>query len=261
MAQRQPRDARPLGAAVPAFILPARFEDFEGFRETTLAAITDKLTNATLRTLGQVVYDLVLECGHLWPKPKGGAYFQQCQAVLGDLRHLEGWFAHLDSQRTDAALAPEEEKVSVACGGFRLALQAIGDQLARDLGPRVIGNSGTETGSIRVPLPDIEEIAAILSPQPWAESANFARQWIIFRGLRGEGEGTGALLHQLRSRANAEGAFSSYHVLALELLSMLRERGGDAPLRNLGVSDLAAHLLKAAGIPEDVAKHYAEHLL
>ena len=83
--------ARPLaGAAVPAFILPPRFEDFEGFRETTLAAVTDKLTNATLRTLGQVVYDLLLECGHLWPVVPGGAYFHQCQAVLGDLRHLEG---------------------------------------------------------------------------------------------------------------------------------------------------------------------------
>jgi hypothetical protein len=253
------------GAAVPAFILPHRFEDFEGFRETTLSVFTDKLTNATLRALGQVLYDLGLQGAQEWPHPPGGAYFHQCQAVLGDLRHLEGWFAHLDIQRTQAALAPEEKRVSVACGGFRLAVQAIGDQFQRELGVHVVGDSGTATESIRTPLPDVEQVAALIAPLSWPEGAFNARSWHIARGVRGEGEGNAALLHQLRVRGDVYGdgekpAFGPYHILALELLTMLREWGGDAALQALGVGTLAEHLLAAPGIPPAVAEHYAKAL-
>jgi hypothetical protein len=260
MAPQLPRAIPPAGAAVPAFILPDRFEDFEGFRESTLAVFTDKLTCTSLRALGQVLYDLGLECAHLWPDPPAGAYFHQCQAVLADLRHLEGWLAHLDNQRTEAELSKEEERVSVACGKFRRAVQEIGE-LQRKLGAHVLGDSGTASGSIRAPLPDFEEIGAFLSPMPWPESAQAAREWIIGRWTRGEGEGHAATLHQLRERADAEPAFGAYHVLSLELLSILRERGGDSRLQALGVATLAEHLLKAAGIPPAVVEHYRESLL
>jgi len=261
MAPQLPRAIPPPGAAVPAFILPDRFEDFEGFRESTLAVFTDKLTSTSLRALGQVLYDMGLESAHLWPTPPAGAYFHQCQAVLADLRHLEGWFAHLDKQRTEAELSKEEERVSVACGKFRLAVQAIGDQLQRKLGPHVLGDSGTASGSIRAPLPDFEEIGALLSPMPWPESAQPARDWIIVRWTRGEGEGDAATLQQLRTRADAQPGFGAYHVLSFELLSLLRESGGDSRLQALGVSSVAEHLLKAADIPPAVAEHYRQSLL
>jgi hypothetical protein len=37
------------GAAVPAFIVPNRLEDFEGFREMALAAVKDKLVTTPSR--------------------------------------------------------------------------------------------------------------------------------------------------------------------------------------------------------------------
>ena len=119
--------------ATPAVIDPARFEDFEGFRETTLAAFTNPLANGVLRGLGDLVYTMALEYARHWPHEPGGAFFHQVRAVLADLRHLEGWLANLGVQRDEASLSAEEEEVSILCGVLGPSLKAIGDALEAEL--------------------------------------------------------------------------------------------------------------------------------
>jgi hypothetical protein len=56
-------------------------------------------------------------------------------------------------------------------------------------------------------------------------------------------------------------SFGLYHVIGLELLVFLKEKGGAESLVALGVETLAEYLLKAPGIPPETAAHYAEILL
>ena len=96
--------AFPPGVAVPAVISPPRFEDFEGFRETTLCVFTDPQANATLRGLGGLLYEMALEYTAHWPHEPCGSFFHQCRAVLADLRHLQGWPRGAGFQRWGPAL-------------------------------------------------------------------------------------------------------------------------------------------------------------
>jgi hypothetical protein len=121
-------------APIPT-IDPERFEDFEGFRETTLCVFTEPGANATLRGLGDLLYTMGLEYVQHWPVEPDGAFFHQVRAVLADLRHLEGWLSHLDSQREEASLSDHEERVSEVCGSFVPNLRAVADALETALGP------------------------------------------------------------------------------------------------------------------------------
>jgi hypothetical protein len=119
-------------APIPT-IDPESFEDFEGFRETTLCVFTEPGANATLRGLGDLLYTMALEYVQHWPVEPDGAFFHQCRAVLADLRHLEGWLAHLNTQRAEASLSDEEEAVSALCGSLVADLRRIGDAIAAEL--------------------------------------------------------------------------------------------------------------------------------
>jgi len=113
-------------APIPT-IDPEHFEDFEGFRETTLCVFTEPGANATLRGLGDLLYTMGLEYVQHWPVEPDGAFFHQVRAVLADLRHLEGWLSHLDSQRAEASLSDDEEALSALCGSLVADLRRIGD--------------------------------------------------------------------------------------------------------------------------------------
>ena len=121
-------------AAAPPVLDPALFEDFEGFRETTLAVFTDPKSNAALRIVGELLYSLALEFWQHWPKESEGAFFHQSRAVLADLRHLQGWLAHLGAERTASALTDDEERVSSLFESLAPDLKAIADALEVELG-------------------------------------------------------------------------------------------------------------------------------
>ena len=112
------------------------------------------------------------------------------------------------------------------------------------------------------PLP-LGELFDLCDPLPWQAQCAAARDWLVAGWVRGAGEGTGNadLLAELHSRTDPAPSFNFYHVLALELLTVLREEKTAEALAALGASDLAEHLLAAPGIPPEVAAHYAEHLL
>jgi hypothetical protein len=121
-------------APIPT-IDPESFEDFEGFRETTLAVFTDPAANATLRGLGDLLYALALEYCRHWPVEPEGSFYHQARAAVADLRHLQGYLAHLDRQREEASLSDHEERISEICGSLVPDLRAVADALEVALGP------------------------------------------------------------------------------------------------------------------------------
>jgi hypothetical protein len=251
-----PTPDTPATAVVPPVIDPARWEDFEGFRETTLAYFTDPTANATLRGLGALLYTLVLEYWHHWPAEPRGSFFHLCHAGIADLRHLQGFFAHLDRQRTESELSFMEERASVLCGALADDLRAIGDILESEIHP---ARGPAETAA----PPSLGDLFATYQALPWPESRQCARDWLISRWILGFGAGRGnaRLLRQIRAAAEKAESFGLYHVIGLELLAYLKERGGKDRLVSLGVETLAEFLLKAPGIPPETAAHYAEILL
>jgi hypothetical protein len=242
-------DTRP--AALPATIPPARFEDFEGFRETTLAVFTDPRANAALRTVGGLLYAISLEYARYWPREPDGAFRCQARAVLADLRHLEGWLGHLAGESTASALSAEEDRLSTLCGTFVPALKSIGDALEFEIGPTV-----NERGFL-----SMEEVFRESDPLPWEEQRATARAWVIEAWVRGAGEGgDNRLLREMRDRAARAGSFSFYSILALETLDLLTETAR-VPLSHLGGAELVQHLLGAVDTPPAVAEYYTAALL
>jgi hypothetical protein len=236
-------------AAVPAVILPERFEDFEGFRETTLAAFTDPQANTTLRGLGDLLYTMALEYTAHWPHEPCGAYFHQVRAVLADLRHLEGWLAHLAAEVSASVLDFEEERVAAVCGTLAADLKAAGDTLQARI-PWAVDPDA--------PLP-LSEVARLSHPLPWEEQRDTARVWLlkVWERAGGEAEGTAKLLlRDIRELADRMDSFSFYHVLGLELLALLRERQSKKAFSSIGAPALITRFLAAPDTPAEVRAHY-----
>jgi hypothetical protein len=251
-----PDPTPPTLATVPPVIDPDRWEDFEGLRETTLAYFTDPTANTTLRGLGALLYTLVLEYWHHWPTEPSGSFFHLCRAGIADLRHLQGFFAHLDRQRAESELSHMEERASTLCGALADDLRAIGDILESEINP------ARGWADIAAP-PSLGDLFATCQGLPWPESRQCARDWLISRWILGFGVGRGnaRLLRQIRESAEKAESFGLYHVIGLELLAFIKEKGGMDSLVALGVESLAEYLLKAPGIPPETAAHYAEILL
>jgi len=117
----------------PPTVLPERFEDFEGFRETTLAVFTDPECNDLVRRFGELVYSMGQGSIGNGPHEPDGSFFHQARAVLADLRHLEGWLARLDGMRGQELLWGAEVPLSGLCGSLVPKLKAIADTLEAEL--------------------------------------------------------------------------------------------------------------------------------
>jgi hypothetical protein len=116
--------------AVPPRIAPDKWEDSEGFRETTLVAITDPNANAAARAVGQLFYAMVLqfdEFGH-------ASFCHQVGAALADLRFLEGRLEHLGHEHQITELNPEDTHLSRGCLPLAARVRKIADALERRVG-------------------------------------------------------------------------------------------------------------------------------
>ena len=128
-------ESTPPAAVTPPTVDPARWEDFEGFRETFLLYFTRKPDNAALRTVATLLYDLVLESGNILmpPHPEGWAR-AQVRAALAELRFLQGFFASLTAEAEGASLEAYEEHLYRFAGQRSAVLGRIADEIEAQLG-------------------------------------------------------------------------------------------------------------------------------
>jgi hypothetical protein len=136
-ARRKRRGAAAASGA--AEIEPEAFERYEGFRETTLAVFTESRLNAALRVVGDELYTMGLEYQRHWPGEPEGSLRHLARAGLADLRHLQGFFAHLGREWQASELKPEDERLSRALAPIAEQVREIADLLERKLGRRTEG--------------------------------------------------------------------------------------------------------------------------
>ena len=129
----EPPDGKDRRAAAPPVIDPDCYERFEGFRETTLAAITDPDANATWRALSDHMYTMALEYSAYWPLEPDGSFRHQARAAVADLRHLQGFLAYLGREPEASVLTPEEEHVARRCATFSRRVRDIATAFEAEL--------------------------------------------------------------------------------------------------------------------------------
>lgn len=138
------KPARP-PAAVPPVIDPAAWERFPAFRETLLLRYANPEHNAALRALGDLLFDLSVECGgapvfHDLP----GLYtWHEMAAAAADLRHLQGFLGMVGEEQegADPGRPADAELIRLAKLAARLTSRVgkIADAIDAALPPQQTG--------------------------------------------------------------------------------------------------------------------------
>jgi hypothetical protein len=128
---------RTIGTSTPGVgsptVNPDTFQDFEGFRETTLSLITKPEDNAALRATGRLIYAMATQLDDSPPEPEG-AVRHQCRAAVADLRHLQGYLGMLGRELECSHSNHHEGYLARVCGRLAPQVQEIADVLDKELG-------------------------------------------------------------------------------------------------------------------------------
>jgi hypothetical protein len=127
-----PDRAQSTPAPIPT-ILPAQWEEFEGFRETLLLHYTDPEANDTLRRLGGFLFNVSLESAPAWPSHAEGETRSELRAALADLRHLEGFLASVGQEHVVSSLLPGDEALSRFAAEQSIQVGQIADRIEEEL--------------------------------------------------------------------------------------------------------------------------------
>jgi hypothetical protein len=114
-------------------IVPADWEEGEGFRETLLLHITDRKANVTLRALGSLFLELSLDFNRYWPDRPEGMTRSELRAAVADLRHLEGFLSSVGSEHEEAVLDPDDEALSRFASQEAIEVGRIADRIEEKL--------------------------------------------------------------------------------------------------------------------------------
>jgi hypothetical protein len=136
MEQQEPQQdpTLPEPVAGPPVLDPTRWEDFEGFRETFLLNFSDPRDNAALRTLGRVLYHLILEAAHVMPAPPEGWVRTHLRAAVADLRFLQGFLAFVGEEREHVDLPDGEGDLCRTVARNARSLGKIADVIEAQIG-------------------------------------------------------------------------------------------------------------------------------
>ena len=134
MDDKPTQDPQQDPVAGPPVLDPVRWEDFEGFRETFLLNFSDPKDNAALRSLGRVLYHLVLEAAHVMPGPPEGWIRTHLRAAVADLRFLQGFLAFLGEESRNTDLAAAEADLCRTVAQKARSLGKIADVVEAQLG-------------------------------------------------------------------------------------------------------------------------------
>jgi hypothetical protein len=92
---------------------PTAWEDFAVFRETFLVYLTPPGCAAALRTLGEMLFSLVLDSPRPeWPGWPESSTRTELRAALADLRHLEGFLGAVGREHAVSSLTRPDERLS-----------------------------------------------------------------------------------------------------------------------------------------------------
>ena len=128
-----PPEQEPRPPAVPPVIVADLWEDFPAWRETFLLFFTDPAANETLRRLGVLLHEFVLEFCRFWPEYPEGLTRAELRAAVADLRHLQGFLAEA-GRKVEGGLSADDARLCRVALRVADQLAAIVDQVERELG-------------------------------------------------------------------------------------------------------------------------------
>jgi hypothetical protein len=119
--------------AVPPIIAPAAWEDYSLFRETALLYVSEPEFNAALRTVGDYLFGMLLECYGDWPEWPESSTRTELHAAVADLRHLQGFLASVGQERRVSSLAPGDVRLSRYASGAARVLNRLANGIENRL--------------------------------------------------------------------------------------------------------------------------------
>ena len=128
-----PPEGDPPAAAVPPVIDPAAWEDFPAFRETFLMYFTPPGYAAALRTVGEMLFSMILENYDPWPGWPESSTRTEMRAALADLRHLQGFLGSVGREREVSSLDPEDAYLSNIAARLARQIGHAADGIEREL--------------------------------------------------------------------------------------------------------------------------------
>ena len=131
--QQPPESTPPPAALTPPALDPARWEDFNGYRETFLLYFPDPVANAALRRCADLYYQLILESPLVMPEQPEGWVRSQIRAAVADLRFLQGFLASL-GEEAEASHTPHEEHLCRFAGKRAKVIARAADEIEKQLG-------------------------------------------------------------------------------------------------------------------------------
>jgi hypothetical protein len=105
-----PRETPPSGddLAFQSYI----WEEHPAFRFTFLMHFTQEGDRAAFEHVGNLLYDMALECSGKWPAWPESPTRAEMRTVAQDLRHAAAFLASVGDERSKVSLGPEDEGLS-----------------------------------------------------------------------------------------------------------------------------------------------------
>jgi hypothetical protein len=114
MPELTPESSSPPPA--PPSLDPDAWETLPAFRETFLMYVTPPGYAAALRTMGEMMYSLLLETPTEWPGWPESSTRTEMRAAAADLRHLQGFLRSVGRERDVSSLDAEDAYLSMIAG-------------------------------------------------------------------------------------------------------------------------------------------------
>ena len=118
---------------LPPPLDPEQWEDFAVFRETFLTYFTRPEDVASLRHLGGLVFEMLLEHCRYFPDPPESDTRRELRAALADMRHLQGFLRTLGNQHKASSLSPDDRALSRYAGLQSVKIRRLADRIAQRL--------------------------------------------------------------------------------------------------------------------------------
>jgi hypothetical protein len=119
--------------ATPPILDPAAWETLPAFRETFLMYVTPPGYAAAIRTMGEMMYSLLLEAPAEWPGWPESSTRMEMRAAVADLRHLQGFLASVGREREVSSLGPEDAYLSNIAAKLARQIGHAADGIEREL--------------------------------------------------------------------------------------------------------------------------------
>jgi hypothetical protein len=129
-----PSDPPEVATAAPGY----EWEKHLAFRNVFLLHFTDARDRAALVYVGNLLFEMALECSDKWPDWPDSATRCELRAAAQDLRHSGAFLASVGNERNVSSLDLEDERLSVMADRWAVEADRIAAEIDAVLASRIL---------------------------------------------------------------------------------------------------------------------------